>query len=313
MINAPIKTRIMLPVEATIISLNQVPEMIEISDNRVELLMKSSLTEVIYVIGVVGTEEHARIVLSEAETVIMYIKNSGINITLAEAKIQEANFAFNLGNFVDAETWGYSAKDLAIHINQTAAQAKSKIEEAEQTIVNIENRDRKIELNEAQDLLDQAHDAYDNGEYIEAINLANQAITKIEEIEIFLSEETDLWFIYVILGAIALASIAILGLVFARSRRKLQVAEVKKKKQRIDLERIFLVHKDLLPEEKQAIQFLVENNGEAFEAELYDYLKLPRTTTWRLVKRLDRMDIIKRSKFRRQNLLRIRRKFYLKK
>ena len=72
------------------------------------------------------------------------------------------------------------------------------------------------------------------------------------------------------------------------------------------------MHKNLLPEEKQAIQFLVENSGEAFEADLYDYLKLPRTTNWRLVKRLEGMGIIKRSKFRRQNLVRIKRKYTLK-
>ncbi len=308
----PISTRIILPVEATIISLNQVPEMIETSDNRVELLMNASLIEVTYVIGVVGTEEHAQIVLNEAEITIMELKNLGINITEAEAKLQEANAAFNLGNYVDAETLGYEAKNLAIQINQTATQAQSKMDEAEEAIANAQNEGRTVGLNEAQDLLDQAYSAYNNGNYSEAINLATQAIAKAEEAEIFLSEETDPWLVYGILGAIIIPSIVILGFFFVRSRRKLQVVEVKKKKRRIDAERIFLVHKDLMPEEKQAIQFLVENNGEAFEADLYDYLKLPRTTTWRLVKRLEGMGIIKRTKFRRQNLVCIKRKYTLK-
>jgi uncharacterized membrane protein len=67
-----------------------------------------------------------------------------------------------------------------------------------------------------------------------------------------------------------------------------------------------------MPEEKQAIQFLVDNNGEAFEAELYDFVKLPRTTTWRLVKRLKRMEIITVTKFRRQNLVRLKNKYDIK-
>jgi uncharacterized membrane protein len=319
MIDATVNTRIILPVETTIISLNKVPEMIETSDNRVELLMNASLIKVTYVIGVVGTEEHAQIVLSEAETTILSIKNLGINVTEAEAKLQDANAAFNLGNYVDAETLGYEAKNLAIQINQTATQAQSKMDEATETIVNAQNEGRTVGLNEAQDLLNQAYNAYNNGNYSEATNLATQAITEAEEAEIFVTEddastskETDPWLIYGILGAILIASIVILGFFFVRSRRKLQVVEVKKKKRRIDSERIFLAHKDLLPEEKQAIQFLVENNGEAFEAELFDYLKLPRTTTWRLVKRLEGMGIIKRSKFRRQNLVRIKRKYTLK-
>ncbi len=85
-----------------------------------------------------------------------------------------------------------------------------------------------------------------------------------------------------------------------------------RRRDRIDAERIFREHKDLMPEEKQAIQFLVDNNGEAFEAELYDDVKLPRTTTWRLVKRLKRMGIITVTKFRRQNLVRLKTKYEIK-
>ena len=126
------------------------------------------------------------------------------------------------------------------------------------------------------------------------------------------ADEADSRLVYGVLGIIVVASIVILGFFFVWSRRKVQVAAVKKKKRRIDSERIFLVHKDLLPEEKQAIQFLAENNGEAFEAELYTCLKLPRTTVWSLVKRLERMGIIERTKFRRQNLVRIKRKYTFK-
>ena len=308
----PINTRIILPVETTIISLNKVPEMIETSDNRVELLMNSSLIEVTYVIGVVGTEEHAQIVLSEAETTIMEIKNFGTIITEAETKLQEANVAFNLGNYVEAETLGYEAKNLAIQINQTATQAQSKMDEAEGAITNAQNEGRPLGLNEAQDLINQAYSAYVTGNYTQAMNLATQAITKAEEAEIFLSEETDPLLVYGIVGAILIPTIIIFGFFFVRSRKKPKEVEIKKKKRRIDAERIFRVHKNLMPEEKQAIQFLVENNGEAFEAELYDYVKLPRTTTWRLVKRLEGMGIIKISKFRRQNLIRVKRKYDIK-
>ena len=308
----PINTRIILPVETTIISLNKVPEMIETSDNRVELLMNSSLIEVTYVIGVVGTEEHAQIVLSEAETTIMEIKNFGTISTEAETKLQEAEDAFNLGNYVEAETLGYEAKNLAIQINQTATQAQSKMDEAEGAITNAQNEGRPLGLNEAQVLLDQAYSAYVTGNYTQAMNLATQAITKAEEAEIFLSEETDPSLVYGIVGAILIPTIIIFGFFFVRSRKKPKEVEIKKKKRRIDAERIFRVHKNLMPEEKQAIQFLVENNGEAFEAELYDYVKLPRTTTWRLVKRLEGMGIIKRTKFRRQNLIRVKNKYTIK-
>jgi len=308
----PINTRIILPVETTIISLNKVPEMIDTHEHRVELLMNSGLTEVTYVIGVVGTEEHAKIVLSKAEATIMEIKSLGIIITEAEAKFQEAEHAFSLENYVEAETLGYEAKNLAIQINQTAAQAQSKMDEADAAITDAQTEGRTLGLNEAQDLLSQANSAYNIGNYTQAINLATQAITKAEEAETFTSEETDSLLVYGIFGAILVLAVIVFGFFFVRSRKKPKVVEAKKKKRRIDSERIFLVHKNLMPEEKQAIQFLVENNGEAFEAELYDYVKLPRTTMWRLVKRLEGMGIIKISKFRRQNLIRVKNKYDIK-
>jgi uncharacterized membrane protein len=311
-VEAPVSTQIVLPVETTIISLNQVPEMIETSENRVELLMNSSLIEVTYVIGVVGTEEHAQVVLSEAEAALMAIKTLGINITEAEAKLQEAETAFDLGNYVEAETLGYNAKNLAIQISQTATQAQSKIGDAEAAVANAQSNGRTVGLTEAQSLLENAKNSYNNGNYSEAINLATQAIIRAEEADVLLAEGTDSLPVYGIVAALVVVVIIVFVFFFVRSRRKTVVREVEEKTRRIDVERIFLVHKDLMPEEKQAVQFLAENNGEAFESDLYEYVKLPRTTTWRLVRRLDRMGIIKRTKFRRQNLIRIKNKYTIK-
>ena len=309
----PVSTQIVLPEETTIISLNQVPEMIETNQNKVELVMNASLIEVTYVIGVVGTQEHAQIVLNEAETVITSIKNLNIIITEAENKLENAEAAFNQENYIEAETLAYEAKNLATEINQTATQAQSKINEAEDAVANAQNNQRTEGLNEAQQLLDDAKTSYNNGDYSEAINLATQATLKAEAAKVFLAEGTDsLPVTEIVVAVIAVAAIIVVVFFFVRSRTKSVVREVEKKKRRIDVERIFLVHKDLLPEEKQAIQFLAENNGEAFEADLYESLKLPRTTTWRLVKRLDRMGIIKRTKFRRQNLIRVKNKYTVK-
>jgi len=65
-------------------------------------------------------------------------------------------------------------------------------------------------------------------------------------------------------------------------------------------------------EEVQVIRFLAEKHGTAFEAELYEKLNLPRTTTWRLLKRLEKMEIVDIRKSRRQNIVSIRKK-YMKK
>ena len=307
----PINTRIILPEETAIISLNKVPEMIETNNNKVTLLMTSGVIEVTYVVGIIGTQVHAQIVLDDAEAAIMEIKNLGIIVTEAETKLQDAEDAFALGNYAEAETLGNYVKNLVIQINQTATQAQSQIIEAEIIIANAENEGRTDGLNDAKDLFDQAKHNFDLGAYLEALGLATQAFSKAEESRISVSDEPENLLTLEFFGVMMISAIVILGFCFGRSRKKPK-AEGKKKKRLIDSERIFREHKNLMPEEKQAIQFLVDNNGEAFEAELYDYVKLPRTTTWRMVKRLKGMNIISVTKFRRQNLVRLKTKYDIK-
>jgi uncharacterized membrane protein len=80
----------------------------------------------------------------------------------------------------------------------------------------------------------------------------------------------------------------------------------------LDIEKLLEQNKYLRPEEIQVVQFLGENKTIAYEAQIYEKLNLPRTTTWRLLKRLQKMEIINIEKSRRQNIISIRRK-YLKK
>jgi uncharacterized membrane protein len=78
---------------------------------------------------------------------------------------------------------------------------------------------------------------------------------------------------------------------------------------RVNIEKILHDHQDLRPEEQKALQFLIDNHGKAYEAELYETLNLPRTSTWRLIKRLERMEIVEITKSRRQNVVHINPKY----
>ena len=64
-LDSPINVGIILPIEATIISLNKVPDMIETNNDKIMLFMNSGLIKITYVIGIIGTREHAQIVLNE--------------------------------------------------------------------------------------------------------------------------------------------------------------------------------------------------------------------------------------------------------
>ena len=70
-----------------------------------------------------------------------------------------------------------------------------------------------------------------------------------------------------------------------------QVAQMKMKKPYLRLE------------DKELLDFLVEKNGSAFESELRTKFVLPRTSLWRLVKRLEREDLIDIRKIGGQNMI----------
>jgi len=114
---------------------------------------------------------------------------------------------------------------------------------------------------------------------------------------------------YELLVIIAI-SVAIIGVIlvyiFWRTKKHLKPQE---EKQQIDVEKIYKKHKDLRVEEKEVIQILVEKQGTAFEAELYARLNLPRTTMWRMLKRLEKMGIVEIKKSRRQNIVSIKAKY----
>lgn len=67
-------------------------------------------------------------------------------------------------------------------------------------------------------------------------------------------------------------------------------------------EAVFKKFPQLNPEEKNVIQFLADNDGKAFESEVREkFPDIPRTSLWRLVKRLERLEIVKVKKIGLEN------------
>lgn len=62
----------------------------------------------------------------------------------------------------------------------------------------------------------------------------------------------------------------------------------------------------LRPEDQDVLHFLAEKEGAAFESELRGKFQLPKTTIWRLVKRLEREELVEIRKAGGQNLIKLR-------
>ena len=59
-------------------------------------------------------------------------------------------------------------------------------------------------------------------------------------------------------------------------------------------------------EDQQVLKYLEEKEGAAFESEIRNKFQLPKTTIWRLVKRLEREDLVEVRKTAGQNLIKLR-------
>ena len=84
--------------------------------------------------------------------------------------------------------------------------------------------------------------------------------------------------------------------------------EEQPKPQSLDPEAIFKIKQDLREDDKEIINFISANGGQAYESELRKKFLQPRTTMWRAVKRLERQGIIEIEKKDLQNIVKLKSK-----
>ena len=116
-----------------------------------------------------------------------------------------------------------------------------------------------------------------------------------------------------ILYVAGIASVAIAAAVVIAKRKSKaakQAVIIKKdeqpKPQSLDPESIFKVKQDLREDDKEIINFLSANGGQAYESELRKKFLQPRTTMWRAVKRLETQGIVEVEEKDLQNLVKLK-------
>jgi len=109
----------------------------------------------------------------------------------------------------------------------------------------------------------------------------------------------------------AIASAVIIGAIFIRkfqrTSKKIGITQTKTESiETPDPENIFRLRPNLREDDKEIINFIFNNEGQALESELRKKFLQPRTTMWRAVKRLERQGIIEIVKKDLQNLIKLR-------
>ena len=100
---------------------------------------------------------------------------------------------------------------------------------------------------------------------------------------------------YIALIIIAFGLITVFGFVLYKKKRGPKASRILKE------------NPQLSKEDQEVIQFLIEKDGKAFEAELREkFPNMPRTSLWRLVRRLERLDIVEIKKIGLENQVQLK-------
>jgi uncharacterized membrane protein len=80
-----------------------------------------------------------------------------------------------------------------------------------------------------------------------------------------------------------------------------------KRRRKPSVEKISKANPQLMKEDKEVLEFLLEKGGKAFEAEIrVRFPDMPRTSLWRLVRRLERLEIVEVKKIGLENQVQLK-------
>lgn len=376
-LNSTTSLSVKLPPDSILTDPGVNPSIVLVGDQQI-LTYRPGNIRFVYVIGTLGTEEQANIVITAAESTIVQIDNNhpGIVLTSAKDLLQRAVDARDDRRFTEAERLADQANDAAIATGREYIAAQEALASAEAQINSAAAGGSGLDSGVTMQMLQQANNEFAMGNYTEARSSAQDAITALDDIP----GQPEIP-IQVMITAIAVAAAAVAGgigtIVFFRKKRRSKpvpelhkandvpkpntnnissrapalfrptnsVAPVEPKQDTVQVEEqeqemagsveetttsippmphtisdsqidssvlshivgnILVERPHLRPEDQEVLKFLAEKEGAAFESEIRTKFQIPKTTIWRLVKRLEREELVEIRKAGGQNLIKLR-------
>jgi hypothetical protein len=351
---------IKMPADSVVIDYgSNVPSLLTVGSQTL-FTFKAGNIRFSYIIGVLGTEDQANIMIKAAGAAISLAKSDHRDIVLSEEQtlLDNAVAAKNDKRFGDAVKLARQASDqVQIKIGEYS-QAQKAISDASEQITQAASQGR--DTSHAASLLDSANSEFSQGKYPEAKTTATQAVSAIGTAPQF---PTLLSTTIIGVGVVAGGGAGAYLLIFRRKRVTSKPAEVthdqgqepssisthsfleqqeqegqesQTPEEPIDSEpsslsvgsakelagipesqtdtgllgkivaKIIEEKPHLRPEDRDVLGFLAEKEGAAFESEVRTRFSLPKTTVWRLVKRLEREELVEIRKAGGQNLIKLR-------
>jgi uncharacterized membrane protein len=300
-VSTPIAARVMLPQSAAIISLSELPIEIGVEQGRPHVLMPPGLVSISYLAGALDAVAKASDALDEAEAYLSEIEETGVELTEARILLAEAYARFNAADYAGAITRSGEAVDAADETRQEASEASALIDMADAAVSQALSEGRTDGIDAAVTYLSQATSVYEAGGYSMAKDYAKLSKAAAEHA----TQPFDAGL--TVLAAVGLVVIAS-GL-YMMSRRGAMKAAPQREHFIIDLDAVFRDNPGLRFEDREALKFISEAGGEVFANEIKEKFELPRTSAWRMIRRLVGLEIIEERKVGGQSLVSVSRRY----
>ncbi len=287
-----------LPQGSIIVNLSEVPVEIGTNDDRPYVRMLPGDISVSYITSVFDARAKAEEALADAEQQIQAITDGGIIVEALDL-LQQASEAFDLGDYTTAIQLAAQAEDAADEAAADASQAQDMMEAAGLAVSEAESEGRTKGVDVAEQLLAQAAAAYETGDYESAYDHAYQS-----QIAALNAEKPQSLTVYVLV-----AVILIIGAALYNRLSKKPGKPPAPKHMKVDLEAIFHDHPTLRMDDREVIRYIAESGGELFSNEIRERFDLPRTSAWRMLRRLEGLEIIEERKVGGQSLVNINRRY----
>ena len=304
-ITAPGNIDVLLPSGATIVSLSQIPINVQTLDGRSLITFPAGPLSVSYIVTAMGTKEHAQATIQDAEATINLIKTSGVSTKTADSLLSQSKTSFGVGDYLKADLLASQAKEAGLEAETQRKEADSVIQNAQFAIEKAKTEGRTSKLSDAQNLLQNARSGFESGDYTKAVSLADQALQTAA------NSVKDNYTLPLIGAGVVVIGLAVFILMRRRGKSEPKSSPKKSKEVEgaVNLDAIFSKNLDLRVDDKEVIRFLSERGGEAFANEIRERFDIPRTTAWRMIRRLIGMGIVEEKKIGGQSLIFIVKKY----
>lgn len=310
-ISSPIATKITLPVGAVIFDLSDIPVDIGIIDGTQFVVLPPGELFLSFILAISNQSGEAQAAIDETYLYIESLKNQGYLLTEAQSELTQAQEFFDSNQFKDAKEMAIQAKESADETVNIANSAAAEIDFTHLAIDQAKTSGRTNGIEQAEKIQSNAATYYTQGQYIEAETMAKQASQLALNAE---KPSAGTTFMY--LGLLIVVIAILIGYYFMlknrQGRSKIPVKPTGlPDRPSVDLEKIFDKHDTLRLEDREVIKFLAENNGEAFATEIRERFDLPRSSAWRLIRRLVNNEIVDEIKIGNQSLIRIKERYHV--